>query len=69
MPGPAGTTGCSFQDVRQILRHHTGPKGDHDGHVRKEVSMEAIVERCAALDIHKDTTTAAVRLPGERGAA
>ena len=30
--------------------------------------MEVIVERCAALDVHKDTIMAAVRLPGEKGA-
>ena len=29
--------------------------------------MEVIVERCAALDVHKDTIMAAVRLPGEKG--
>ena len=28
--------------------------------------MEVIVERCAALDVHKDTIMAAVRLPGEK---
>ena len=29
--------------------------------------MEVIVERCAALDVHKDTVMAAVRLPGDKG--
>lgn len=29
--------------------------------------MEVIVERCAALDVHKDTIMAAVRLPGDKG--
>jgi len=29
--------------------------------------MEIIVERCAALDVHKDTIMAAVRLPDDRG--
>ena len=28
--------------------------------------MEVIVERCAALDVHKDTIMAAVRLPGDK---
>ncbi|MGC8628477.1 MAG: IS110 family transposase [Acidimicrobiales bacterium] len=29
--------------------------------------MEVIVERCAALDVHKRTIMAAVRLPGDKG--
>ena len=29
--------------------------------------MEVVVERCAALDVHKSTITTAVRLPGEKG--
>ena len=29
--------------------------------------MEVIVERCAALDVHKDTVTACVRRPGPGG--
>ena len=31
--------------------------------------MEVIVERCAALDVHKDTVMACVRTPWSRGAA
>ena len=27
--------------------------------------MEVIVERCAGLDVHKDTVMACVRTPGE----
>jgi transposase len=29
--------------------------------------MEVLVERCAALDVHKDTVVACVRMPGEDG--
>ena len=29
--------------------------------------MEVTVERCAALDVHKDTIMVAVRLPGDKG--
>jgi len=29
--------------------------------------MDVIVERCAALDVHKKTVMAAVRTPGPRG--
>jgi hypothetical protein len=29
--------------------------------------MEQLVERCAALDVHKDSLTACVRVPGARG--
>src|SRR5205085_11368926 len=30
--------------------------------------MEVVVERCAGLDVHKDTVMASVRIPGEKGA-
>jgi transposase len=30
--------------------------------------MDRIIERCAGLDVHKDSVTACVRVPGERGA-
>jgi transposase len=29
--------------------------------------MNRIVERCAGLDVHKDSITACVRVPGEHG--
>ena len=29
--------------------------------------MDRIIERCAGLDVHKDSVTACVRVPGERG--
>jgi transposase len=29
--------------------------------------MDVIVERCAALDVHKDTVMACVRRPGPQG--
>jgi transposase len=41
--------------------------GDHQRNQPKEEIMEIVVERCAALDVHKDTVMAAVRLPGEKG--
>ncbi len=31
--------------------------------------METLLERCAGLDVHKDTVVASVRLPGAEGAA
>jgi transposase len=34
---------------------------------RKEGEVETIVERPAALDVHKAQVTACVRVPGERG--
>jgi transposase len=30
--------------------------------------MEKLIERCAGLDVHKDTVMACVRVPGEEGA-
>ena len=29
--------------------------------------MDRIIERCAGLDVHKDSITACVRVPGEKG--
>jgi transposase len=29
--------------------------------------MDKVVERCAGLDVHKDTVVATVRVPGEHG--
>jgi hypothetical protein len=29
--------------------------------------MDVLIERCAGLDVHKDTVMACVRFPGERG--
>ncbi len=29
--------------------------------------MDRIIDRCAGLDVHKDSVTACVRVPGERG--
>ena len=34
---------------------------------REEMPMDVIVERCAALDVHKKTVMAAVRTPGPQG--
>jgi transposase len=30
--------------------------------------MDRLIERCAGLDVHKDTVAACVRVPGEGGA-
>ena len=35
----------------------------------EETLMETLLERCAGLDVHKDTVVASVRLPGAEGAA
>jgi hypothetical protein len=29
--------------------------------------MDVIAERCAGLDVHRDTVVATVRVPGEKG--
>src|SRR5450755_1236490 len=34
---------------------------------RKEASMDVVVERCAGLDVHKDTVVACVRVPARGG--
>src|SRR5258708_28577846 len=33
----------------------------------EETSMETLIERCAGLDVHKDTVVACVRTPGPKG--
>jgi hypothetical protein len=37
-------------------------------HPERSDAMDRIVERCAGLDVHKDSITACVRVPSERGA-
>lgn len=53
---------CCFEHVSQILCDARGLSGDHPL-LNKEgvVLMEVIVDRCAGLDVHKDTVMACVR--------
>jgi transposase len=37
--------------------------------IREEAVMDVLVERCAGLDVHRDTVQACIRVPGARGRA
>jgi hypothetical protein len=63
VPGPAGTTYC----CDEILKTALAPWVTINESQLEGEPMEDIVERCAALDLHKETIMAAVRLPGEKG--
>ena len=61
--GASGTRQCCFEHVLQIPSDEVPPGGsstNREGRMR----MDIVVERCAGLDVHKDTVVACVRVPG-----
>ena len=53
--------------MSQILCDARGPSGDPLLNLEGVVLMEVIVERCAGLDVHKDTVMACVRAWDDAG--
>ena len=66
--GLPGTPDCCFEHARQTRLFSEAPAGDDRLSIAiEEVVMETIVERPAALDVHKAQVTACVRVPGAGG--
>src|SRR3954466_12652453 len=63
-PGPLGTNNCrrEHECLRSSIRR--GPTGGHPGSSRREgCEMDVLVDRCAGLDVHKDTVMGGGRPP------
>ena len=63
--GACGTIDCCFERVPQIRTREAPPDGSWVT-VGKEEGMDVFVERCAGLDVHRDSVMATVRLPATR---
>src|SRR3954449_11625312 len=66
-PGPLGTNNCRHEHECQSLRTQR-PLGRPPLVNRREgLEMDVLVDRCAGLDVHKDTVMAVVRRPTPDG--
>src|SRR5579859_5140966 len=63
VPGPEGTLDCCFEHEYQILDQRQAPWA---AFTNGRWFVEVLVERCAALDVHKDMVTVCVRQPGPK---
>src|SRR3569833_3810040 len=68
-PGPLGTNNCRHEHECQSLRCAKAPRAaTPDSDRREALEMDVLLDRCAGLDVHKDTVMAAVRRPRKGGA-
>ena len=67
VPGSAGTLDCCHEHVSQSLERCDPLGGTTLMPSERGIPMDVIVDRCAALDVHKKTVMAAVRTPGPKG--
>src|SRR4051794_20890109 len=66
--GPLGTNNCRREHECQSLRCAEAPRVAAPGSSRREgPEMDVLVDRCAGLDVHKDTVMAVVRRPTANG--
>src|SRR4051812_8005205 len=63
----SGTPDCRCSSTFIRLFDRTGPRRRRSGDRGEEVGMDVIVERVAALDVHKAGVTACVRVPAADG--
>src|SRR5688572_2562947 len=55
-PGSLGTNNCRREHECQSLRYAEAPRAATPGSSRREgLDMDVLVDRCAGLDVHKDT--------------
>src|SRR3954454_7146839 len=67
-PGPLGTNNCRREHECQSLRYAKAPRAATPDSTRREgLEMDVLVDRCAGLDVHKDTVMAVVRRPTKDG--
>src|SRR5947199_6240856 len=64
--GASGTWNCCCEHGRQTPLREAPPGGPCQSR-REGGAMDVLVERCAGLDVHKDTVVACVRTPGPEG--
>src|SRR3954452_12168604 len=65
-PGPLGTNDCCYEHECQIPDTQR-PHGRSSNRRKGAFTMDVLVDRCAGLDVHKDTVMAAIRRPTADG--
>src|SRR5215216_6057914 len=65
--GASGTPHCCHEHETQIPLGEAPPDGNDRCRGRRGKQVDTLVERCAGLDVHKDSVTACVRVPDGHG--